>query len=80
MTSLRDDPHIAERQIIVEGNHPVAGPFTYVGEPVIVDNLPYEKPRPAPTVGLQTRDVLREIGYDSNRIDDLFSKRIVAES
>jgi len=80
VVSLREDPHIAERQIIVEGNHPVAGPFTYVGEPVIVDNLPYEAPRPAPTVGLQTRDVLREMGYDSNRIDDLFSKRIVAES
>ncbi len=79
VASLRDDPHIAERQIIVEGDHPVAGPFTYVGEPVIVDNMPYEMPRPAPTVGMQTREVLQEIGYDSNRIDDLIAKHIVAE-
>ena len=78
VASLRDDPHIAERQIIVEGNHPVAGPFTYVGEPVIVDNMPYDAPRPAPTVGMHTREVLQEIGYDTGRIDDLISKKIVS--
>jgi len=79
VASLRDDPHIAERQIIVEGNHPIAGPFTYVGEPVIVDNKPYDPPRPAPTVGLQTREVLAEIGYDSSRIEELLSKHVVAQ-
>ena len=79
VASLRDDAHIAERQIIVEGNHPTAGPFTYVGVPVIVDNMPYAAPRPAPTVGMQTREVLQEIGYDSSRIDDLIIKRVVAD-
>ena len=79
VASLRDDPHIAERQIIVEGNHPIAGPFTYVGEPVIVDHLPYDAPRPAPTVGMQTREVLAEIGYDNSRINELLSQHVVAE-
>ncbi len=79
VASLRDDPHIAERQIIVEGNHPIAGPFTYVGEPVIVDHQRYDAPRPAPTVGMQTREVLAEIGYDNSRIDDLIAQHIVAD-
>ena len=80
VASLRDDPHIAEREIIIEGNHPIAGPFTYVGEPVIVDNQPYAVPRPAPTVGMQTRQVLEEIGYTSARINDLIGAQVVAEA
>lgn len=71
VASLRDDPHIAARQIIVEGQHPHAGPFTYVGEPVVVDGQPYHQPTPAPSVGEHTASVLREIGYDDARIHAL---------
>ncbi|CAN5586306.1 CaiB/BaiF CoA-transferase family protein [soil metagenome] len=78
VASLREDPNIAERQIIVEGSHPIAGPFTYIGEPVIVDHKPYATPRPAPTVGMQTREVLEEIGYDGSRIAELIAKKVVA--
>lgn len=78
VASLRDDRHIAARQIIVEGEHPAAGAFTYIGEPVIVDHQPYPSPRPAPAVGMHTREVLQEIGYDGDRIDDLIAAGVVA--
>ncbi len=71
MASLRDDPHLAERQIIVDGEHPAAGPFTYVGAPVVVDGEPYPAPRPAPTHGQHTHEVLGELGYSAAEIDDL---------
>lgn len=74
--SLRDDPHLAAREIIVEGEHPQAGPFTYVGAPVIVDGQPYRAPRPAPGLGAQTRQVLAELGYADERIDELIEKQV----
>jgi crotonobetainyl-CoA:carnitine CoA-transferase CaiB-like acyl-CoA transferase len=61
---LRSDPHLSSRSIIVEGEHPVAGPFSYVGSPVIVDRQPFAVARPAPELGQHTAEVLGEIGID----------------
>jgi crotonobetainyl-CoA:carnitine CoA-transferase CaiB-like acyl-CoA transferase len=62
VAEVHDDPQIAARQIIVDGEHPVAGAFTYVGEPVIVDGRPYRLRRPAPGLGEHTDEVLGELG------------------
>lgn len=78
--SLRDDPHVAARQILVEGEHPTAGPFTYVGSPVIVDQVPYPDPRPAPVLGADTHAILSELGYDDGSIKRLESLGVVEES
>ena len=75
--SLRDDPHLRTRQIVVEGDHPVAGSFTYVGEPVVVDGQPYEVRRPAPSLGEHTDEVLAELGYDDARIEQLKKDGVV---
>ncbi len=69
--SLLDDAHLRQRTILIEGDHPGAGPFTYVGEPVIVDSGPYEVRRPAPELGEHTGEVLAELGYGPERVASL---------
>ncbi len=59
---LLSDPHLSARQILVPGHHPVAGDFTYIGEPVIVSGQPYEPPRGAPLLGEHTDEILKELG------------------
>jgi len=58
---LLQDPHLSARQILVPGHHPVAGDFTYIGEPVIVSGQPYESPRGAPLLGEHNDEVLKEL-------------------
>ena len=78
VASLRDDSQIAARQILVEGDHPIAGSFTYVGEPVIVDEQPYRVARPAPAFGANTTEILEELGYNESQIAQLFTAGAVA--
>ena len=75
--SLPADPQIAARGILVEGEHPDAGPFTYVGEPVIVDGQPYRVRRAAPALGEHTDEVLTELGYSPDRIGKLRATGVV---
>lgn len=55
------DPHIARRNVFVEGEHPVAGPISYVGSAAIVDGEPFEVRRHAPAPGEHTDEVLAEL-------------------
>jgi crotonobetainyl-CoA:carnitine CoA-transferase CaiB-like acyl-CoA transferase len=75
--SVLEDPHVRARQIVVEGSHPSAGPFTYVGEPAIVDGHPYRLRRPAPALGEHTDEILGELGYDAARIAELRTAGVV---
>jgi crotonobetainyl-CoA:carnitine CoA-transferase CaiB-like acyl-CoA transferase len=74
---LRTDPQLASRQIIVDGEHPQAGPFTYVGEPVIVDGAVFRIRRPAPRLGEHTDELLRELGRTDGEIARLRGDGII---
>ena len=55
------DPHIAGRNVFVEGQHPVAGPISYVGSAAIVDGEPFTVRRHAPAPGEHTDEILAEL-------------------
>jgi crotonobetainyl-CoA:carnitine CoA-transferase CaiB-like acyl-CoA transferase len=75
--SLLDDAQLRSRDIVVESEHPVAGRFTYVGSPVIVDGEQFAVRRPAPDLGQHTEEVLVELGVDADEIATLRATGIV---
>jgi len=78
LTEAREDPHLQTRNIIVEGDHPHAGPFTYIGEAAKVAGDGYEVRYPAPLLGEHTRDILGgELGLSDAELDGLAAKRVI---
>jgi len=77
LPQLLDDPHMQQREIIYQGEHPKAGPFSYVGQPALIGGQSYEVGRPAPELGEHTREVLAELGLSPGQIDQLASQQVV---
>lgn len=70
-----DNPFVAEQARVAAFEHPEHGPIRSVASPVrIADPLPT---RAAPRMGEHTDDVLRELGYDADRIAWLREKAVV---
>lgn len=65
---LREDPQLTSREIIHEGYHPDAGPFTYVGWPAPIFGQPFEVFRPAPRLGQHQEELLGELGYSPEQV------------
>ena len=65
---VRADPHVRHRAVFIEGHHPHAGPYTYIGSPAIVDGARFSVWRPAPLLGEHTDELLKSIGYDAAQI------------
>lgn len=74
---MREDPHVQFRELFHEGEHPVAGPFTYMSEAGRVKGQPFEVRWPAPLLGEHTDDVLGELGFTSDDIAGFRQSKVV---
>ncbi|MDW4497131.1 CoA transferase [Sulfitobacter sp. D35] len=68
---MHEDPQAKARDMIVETDHPVAGPVKAIGLPIKFGATPGAVLRPAPTLGQHGAEVLAELGYSGAAIDDL---------
>jgi crotonobetainyl-CoA:carnitine CoA-transferase CaiB-like acyl-CoA transferase len=65
-------PQVAERDFLVEIEHPVVGRLKYPGRPYQFSNESWQGTRPAPLLGEHTDDVLgKELGYSVNELAGL---------
>lgn len=71
------DPQILHNQMVVEAEHPVAGPLRMVGLPVKLDGTPGSVRRVAPTLGQHSDEVLQELGLGLSDVDRLRGEGIV---
>lgn len=70
------DPQTTARGLFVEGPGPAGEPVTYIGQPVLVDGVATPVPTPAPAHGADTDDVLRELGYTAEQIEQFATHRV----
>lgn len=72
------DPHLHERGIIIELEHPALGIVKSIATPVHMSDTPLVYHRHPPRLGEHTGEVLGELGYDTNTIQEYFERGIVA--
>lgn len=75
---LVDSPHVAERQMVVEVAHPLAGAARVAGIPIRLSETPGQVRRPAPLPGEHTWEVLQEAGYSREEVEELVRRGAVA--
>ena len=70
---LGEDPHFEAVGLFQDAEHPTEGAYRYVRNPIRISGQPDELRRHAPRIGADTADVLRELGWDDQRIDTLIA-------
>jgi crotonobetainyl-CoA:carnitine CoA-transferase CaiB-like acyl-CoA transferase len=78
LEQVYDDPHVRARGMVVELDHPVAGPVRQIGIPVKLSGTPGRIARPPPTLGQHTDEVLEWLGLEKSSIARLRKSGIVA--
>ena len=71
------DPHAAARDMFVKLQHPTAGEITVTGIPVKLSETPGRVETPPPTLGQHSEEVLRELGFEQEEIDELKEKSVI---
>lgn len=72
-----DHPQVKARGLVVEVDHPRAGPIKLVGPAVCYNGSRMEVKRPPPYLGQHTGEILNELGYSDDEIESLMEQRII---
>src|SRR5262249_2630216 len=72
------DPQMKANTVFAELAHPQLGATTTINNPINVSGVTKEKPRLAPEVGQHSIEVLKDLGYEQQQIDDLIRREIVS--
>ena len=72
-----NDPHVRERNMVVEIDHPIIGRMKTIGLPIKSSGDLTAIRKPAPWLGQHSEDVLRGIGYADADIAALFAGKVV---
>ncbi len=71
-------PHVKDREMLVEMQHPTIGALPLVGSPLKLGGTPVSYHLAPPLKGQHTKAVLREVlGYSGEKVDMLLEKRCI---
>ncbi|MBM3780322.1 MAG: CoA transferase [Acidobacteria bacterium] len=71
------DPQIEARDMVASVDHPTVGPTRVMGSPLKLSATPPSVRTPPPLLGQHTRDVLTELGYDQQMIEQLSASGVI---
>jgi crotonobetainyl-CoA:carnitine CoA-transferase CaiB-like acyl-CoA transferase len=72
-----EQPQVAAREMVVEIEHPVAGPLKMLGSPLKLSAQPPSIRRPPPVLGEHTEEILAEAGYTAAQVTELREAGVV---
>jgi crotonobetainyl-CoA:carnitine CoA-transferase CaiB-like acyl-CoA transferase len=76
-TEFFDDPQVEAMEMRPVVEHSVSGPLRVAGVPVHFEKTPGAVQRAAPVLGEHSSEVLRQLGYSDDAIEDLVHDRVV---
>ncbi len=76
MKELAEEPALRKTGTVVEVDHPKRGKYLSVGNPIKLSDSPSEVKR-SPLLGEHTDEVLTELGYSRQQIDELRAQRAI---
>jgi crotonobetainyl-CoA:carnitine CoA-transferase CaiB-like acyl-CoA transferase len=68
-----DDDQTRAQDLVLEVEHPRIGPLRVSGAPYHFDGEPVRARLPPPLLGQQTTEILTEVGYSAEEIDELIA-------
>jgi crotonobetainyl-CoA:carnitine CoA-transferase CaiB-like acyl-CoA transferase len=71
------DPQVIHRKMVVEVNHPRLGKIKQIGIPIKLSRTPGRIKNLSPRYGEHTTEILKEIGYTEEVIQDLRRNKII---
>ena len=74
---LYENPHALDMNMVWDLENPVSGPYKMVGHPIKFTKTPITPTKGAPTLGENTEEILKRLGYDDNQIEELRKQAIV---
>ena len=69
--AIFSDPQVEASQIVTTVEHPKIGPLKLIRTPITLSDTPSSIRRPSPRVGEHNEEILRELGYDDSKIEQL---------
>jgi crotonobetainyl-CoA:carnitine CoA-transferase CaiB-like acyl-CoA transferase len=73
------DPQIIERELFTEMNHPVAGKIKQIGFPIKFSETPGQIKTHAPILGEHTEEILNELHYSDEQIEQLRNSKVIGQ-
>jgi formyl-CoA transferase len=76
MKEIAEEPSLRKTGTVVEVDHPTRGKYLTVGNPIKMSDSPTEVKR-SPLLGEHTDEVLAELGYSRQQIEELRAERAI---
>jgi len=73
-----EHPQVEHRGTVFEVDHPTAGRLKQIGLPLRISRDPSRKVLPPPLLGQHTIEILRSLGYDDVKIEQLVASGVVS--
>ncbi len=78
ISDMFDHPQVLAEEMVSTFSHPVVGTYQGFTQPIKFSGTPGPAPFAAPTMGQHSREILRELGYSQDDVDQLCTIAVIA--